>query len=1152
MIRQITKLIFFVILYSAAFAQEYNNIISVTDTFQVNLQREFHLNSIAIIPNSETVRYNKNLLSSKDYKINLSDGTITLNENLTPRLIDTLYVTYNTFKLSLRKEYKRRSLIVRYDDILNDSIRVSRVESSGFTSEAIFGDNIQKSGSIVRGFTVGTNKDFTLESGLRLQLSGNLSDEIEIVAALTDENTPIQPEGNTETLDELDKVFIEVRHPNAIGTFGDYDYTESIGEFGRITRKLQGLKGELFFDELSASGAIAGSRGKFTTNQFNGEEGNQGPYRLYGENNENNIIVIAGSERVYIDGQEMRRGENNDYTIEYANAEVTFTPNRLITSASRITIDFEYSDRQYQRNFFAGNVKTNFFEDRLKLSVGIFQESDDENNPIDISISDNDKIILENAGDDRSKAVKSGARLAQPDSTGIVRGIYEKIDTTFNGEPFTYYFYNPGSDSAIYNVSFTFVGIGQGDYLKRGLGNYEFVGIGQGSYLPIIYLPLPASRQMANILIEGRPFNNLNIKMELAGSNWDKNTFSSLDDSDNFGYARNIEIKFDPSQIEIGDLSFGKIGFNYKDRFIQDRFTAIDRIDEIEFNRNYNVVDQDKYDEELREVGLTLIPIESLNIYSQFGSLSRGDLFSSKRYLVKTNYEDPESFNLTYNLDYVSSSNRGFSTNWLKQDGNTFYKIGIVKPGLKFIHENKEDYDSNDSLMISSLRFFEYTPYIELINWGGLNMLGEYSIREESFPLDGIIQKQSDAITKNLKVSYSGIKDFNTSLNFTLRNKNYTQEFKEIGYLDSETILIRSQSRANLFDRFLDGDLFYEVSTQKSARQEKVFVLVEKGTGNYIYLGDLNNNGIKDENEFEPALFDGEYILLTVPTDELFPVIDLKTSTRWKTEFARIFKNDSFISTILNPISTETYWRVEENSKEQNTAKIYLLNFSHFLNDSTTIRGSNLLQQDIFLFKNKNDLSFRFRFTQRRNLNQFAGGTEKGFYRERGMRIRFQMVEEISNQTEYTNTIDNNSAPVTSNRARIVSTNELTSDFSYRPERNLEFGFVIKFSESRDDYPEVPTLVDANAQILRMNLNFSGRGRLRVELERNELSASSANNIIPFEITKGRVIGKNYFWRVNFDFRIAGNLQTTLNYDGRLQGAGKVIHTMRAEARAYF
>lgn len=1134
------------------FAQDYPNTTVVRDTFRVNLQNEYFISSVSIIPGTEIVKLNQNILMSDQYQLKYEEGKITLNESVKPVLIDTLFVQYHAFKLSLQKEFQRRSLIIQYDDRYKDSIRVARQPSSSLTSDAIFGENIRKSGSIVRGFTVGTTKDFTLESGLRLQLSGRLSDEIEIVAALTDENTPIQPEGNTETLEELDKVFIEVRHPNAIGTFGDYDYNERIGEFGQINRKLQGLKGEIIFENHNFVGAVAGSRGKFTTNQFNGEDGNQGPYRLLGENNERDIIVIAGSERVYIDGEEMTRGENNDYTIEYANAEITFTPNKMVTSATRVSIDFEYTDRQYQRNLFAANSKSKFFDDRLSVKVGFFQEGDDDNNPIDISLDDDDRRILEEAGDNREKAVKSGVRLAEADSAGLISGAYVKVDTLINNEAFTYYVYDPGNESALYNVSFSFVGLGNGDYTKQSLGHYRFVGIGQGSYLPIIFVPLPSKRQLANIVVEGKPFENLNIKLELAGSNWDKNTLSTKDDADNFGHARNLQLSLSPSQINIGDVSLGKVGVNYKDRFIQDRFTSLDRIDEIEFNRHYNITDNQSYDEQLREFGLTLIPVDNLNIFSQYGSLSRGENFSSERFLSRLNLENEESLNLRYTFDYVSSENNSQSTNWIKQDGNAFFKYDILKPGFKFLHENKEDFLSSDSLLMSSLRYLEYTPYFELINWGGLSFLTEFSFRKEYFPLNGSLRKQSDASAQNYKLSYSGIREVNTSLSVTLREKSITEEFKELGMVDNETVLIRSQSKFNLFDRFLNGDLFYEVSTQRSSRLEKVFVLVEKGKGSYIYIGDLNNNGIKDENEFEPAAFDGEYILVTVPTEELFPVIDLKTSTRWRTDFSQIFNDDTFLSSILNPISTETFWRIEENSKEKDTKKIYLLNFDSFLNDSTTIRGSNLLQQDIYIFKNRNEFSLRFRFTERKNLNQFAGGTESGYFKEQGIRVRFQLADEISNQTEVKTIVDNNDAPFNSNRARQVTTNEISSDLSYRLSRDLEFGFVIKAGQSTDAFPEEQTEVNENSQTIRMNMNFSGRGRLRVELERDELVTNIATNIIPFEITKGRVIGKNYFWRVNFDYRIAGNLQTTFSYDGRLQGDSKVVHTMRAEARAYF
>jgi hypothetical protein len=57
---------------------------------------------------------------------------------------------------------------------------------------------------------------------------------------------------------------------------------------------------------------------------------------------------------------------------------------------------------------------------------------------------------------------------------------------------------------------------------------------------------------------------------------------------------------------------------------------------------------------------------------------------------------------------------------------------------------------------------------------------------------------------------------------------------------------------------------------------------------------------------------------------------------------------------------------------------------------------------------------------------------------------------------------------------------------------------------------------------------------------------------VPFELTKGLVIGKSYFWTLNFEYRISNFIQATLNYFGRAEGRSKVIHTGTAEVRAYF
>ncbi len=1135
-------------------SQVRSNYVIIIDSLKINFENKYYISQTNISPNTEVIILKNRILSKDSYVFDYKSGFFSLSDTVAYSIFDTLIISYLSLQTGLEKNYKRRTLIIQDDENENQIKAVVKNESTPFTTESIFGSGLQKSGTLVRGFTVGTNKDFSLKSGLRLQLSGNLSEDIELVAALTDENTPIQPEGNTERLEELDKVFIQVKHPNATGTFGDYQLQKRFGEFGVVDRKLQGLMGEFIYENFSGYLSFAGSRGKFNTNNFNGIDGVQGPYRLSGLNNERDIIIIAGTEKVFLDGVELKRGENNDYTIEYSNATITFTPKRIITSASRISIDFEYTDRQYSRNFFGSGTSAKFLGDKLKFAFQFLREGDDQNSPIDIILSEQDKEILKNAGDDRNKAVKSGVSLAEPDSLGIIKGIYLARDTTISGNQFTYYVYAPGDSNAIYNVSFSFVGEGQGDYIRESIGFYRFVGKNAGQYLPIIFLPIPQLKQLATFNISSEAFEKVYINIDLAASSWDKNRFSSLDENDNQGYAINFFLKVDQRKLQFGEKDFGNAGFFFRKRFIDQKFISFDRFNEVEFDRYYNTSSQQKQvNENLTEFGAVYLPIDNLQFNSNFGFMRKGDDFISDRYNNSVKYLIPEKFGIDYNLDFVKTSNQSISNKWFRHKSNVYYQISNFKPGIEFQAEDKSDYKSkSDSLLQGSLKFFELSPYLEIFNFHGIKFQTKNSLRQDYLPLNGKLTEESKSFLYSFDLNYSAIREVSSSLNFGYREKRFSEEFKKIGFLDNQSIVVRSQSRFNFWERLVDGDLFYEVSTQKSARLQKVFVRVERGTGNFKYLGDLNNNGIADEDEFEPTLFDGDYIQITIPTDQLFPVIDLKTSTRWKFDFSQLSNDDSFFDDVLNSLSTETLWRIEENSKDSKYSNIYLLKLSTFQNEATTIRGSNLFQQDIFIFENQQDLSFRLRYLKRKSLNEFSSGFERGIYQERSLRVKFRMIQEVTNQTDLSIITDNLNTTFNSNRARNILSNFVTSDFSYRPSRIIEIGFRFRTGRSEDSFPQNPTIVDINSQAIRFNLSFLGTGRLRAEVERSELSANTTINQIPFEITGGNLLGKNFLWRINFDYRLSANLQTTLSYDGRAQGNSKTIHSARAEARAFF
>lgn len=1146
-------LFIFLIFTVGIFAQSYEAYETVADTFTVNYDSSYSIKSPVIIPGGEQLFWKSQLLDRNDYSINYERGIFSFKNPAKFGMGDTIIFRYRTIKLKLRKEYFRHELVkLNISGIKRESPKV-RVSKDSFSREEIFGSNMKKSGTLVRGFTIGTNRDMKLNSGLRLQLAGKLTDDISIVAALTDENTPIQPEGNSERLEELDKVFIQIKHPFAEAVFGDYDLSLTTGEFSNIKRKLQGLKIKGFYGNQNAEIAYASARGKFNTNQFNGIDGVQGPYRLTGANNERDIIIIAGSERVFVDGIEMKRGENKDYVIEYANAELTFTPTRLITSASRITVDFEYTDRRYQRNFFSTSGLFNVFNNKLKLGFNYFDESDDKDSPIDLVLNDNDKAILENAGDDIYSASISGVSLAQPDSNGVVKGIYTKIDTSIDGKAYSYYVYNPGAPTSLYNVVFSYVGQGNGDYKKVSIGNYQFTGINKGSYAPVVFLPLPESKQLGNLTLSGDVFKNLNISLEFAGSAWDKNRFSSIDDNDNDGYATKIMFTIKPvNLLSFNDGNQLMFGASFKNRYVNKRFKSIDRINEIEFNRNYNITNTEPQDEILNEGNVDISYSKNLTLTGKYGSLKRGDFFNSDRIFSKLQIQNVNWLAADFTLDNVRSENLLRKSSWQRQNGKVAFIIGNISPGVEYLYENKDEHLGTDSLLTTSLKYLEVLPFFNLSKWKGVSIMAKLGYREEHYPLNGILLKESEAVSKIFTLGYNPGNYFRTNLNLILRDKKYTASFARQGRTNNQTLLIRSTSKMNLLKRFIEGDFYYQTATEKSARLEKVFVRVPVGTGNYIYLGDLNNNGIAEEGEFEQSIYDADYILTTVPTDELFPVVTLRTNLRWRFNFDKIVKGNNLFGRMVKALGTETVWKVEEKSKESEISKIYLMNSSALLNDSTTLNGSQFFQQDIFILRTNREISFRLRFQENRNLNQYASGLSRSYRNLKSLRIKFRMVKEINNQTDINFIADNNISPVSSKRSRNVNTSEFISDFSYRPVKNLEVGFRISVSRSEDRFPLKPTVLDKNVQLVRVSLSFLRKGRLRIQFERNEIISNTSDNFIPYEILNGNAVGKNYLARLNFDYRIAGNLQTTINYLGRKQGGGRIIHQLTAEARAYF
>ncbi|MCI0706148.1 MAG: hypothetical protein L0Y80_01515, partial [Ignavibacteriae bacterium] len=905
-------------------------------------------------------------------------------------------------------------------------------------------------------------------------------------------------------------------------------------------------------------------RGKFNTNEFRGIEGNQGPYQLTGRNGERRLVIVAGSERVFLNGEQMTRGEVHDYTIDYSSGEVVFTSKRLTTNASRITIDFEYTDRQFTRNLLAGGVETSLARDRVRFNARFVQEADDPDAPLDGSLDDEARARLSQSGADRFQASLPGARIVGRDSTtGFGLGQYVLKDTAVNGNPVSIFVYTPGDSDAIYTVVFSIVDQMPQDsagYARVGIGHFRFAGIGQGNYLPIQFLPMPQLQRLIDFNASADLGADLQVTGEYAASHIDLNRFSALDNNNQQGSAVKFGVSFKPRKVEILGVPIGDVDASLSERYVDRRFVSLDRFNEVEFSRNWNLESPANGNEEIREASLAVRPSSGTILSAKYGLLELQDSYRSTRLLSDLSARDSAGNGVQYQREDINSENLIVSegSQWTRQKGTVEYAVWAFRPGFRIESEERTLSSFGiDSLRSGSFQFIEIAPRLATRDIGDFSASAEFQFRLEDSARVGAKERAFTSLTQLYAAEFRSTPSFSTQLGLSIRNTKFTEPFRLRGNPDSDVLLVRSQSRYSPFDRAMDATVFYEFANQRAARYERVFLRVPRGTGNYRYKGDLNNNGIPEEDEFELTRFDGDYVVIFAPGDQLIPVLDLKANFRLRLEPARLLRQaDGVIASVLNVVTTETLFRVEERSSESDTKQIYLLNLNKFLNSQTTLAGTQYFTQDLHLFEYRADFSTRFRYSQRKSLIQLVSATERSYSVERSVRVRSQLLPEIGNQTEFTYRTDKVSATAQTPRVRDLIGTALSSDFSYRPEPAWELGFRFEVARVEDRYRAPVPVVDVNEQSVRTSYAFLGKGQLRAEVKREEVVLAQGiqdpTRPFPYEFTNGKVIGKSLLWQIAFDYRFSQHIQMVLQYNGRKEGDHTTVHLGQVEAKVFF
>ena len=1143
------RYIFFLLLFLGSinsFSQQ-----SIKKTFALTADT-IQLDTVAIYKTGFKLMANGEEISEGDYYLNTIQAQLVYKGDLK---VDSIMVSYYQMPIDFSQAFNHKSTDLIVSDTITDFTDFVYSVSSSKPADDLFGSSkLNKQGSISRGVTVGNAQNLSLQSTLNLQLDGQIGPNLFMKGSISDDNVPFQPEGNTQKLQEFDQVYMKVYNDDFAVIGGDFWLYKPTGYFLNYTKRTQGISVEAYhpFDmgpiKGQATHKVSGafSKGKFSRNILQGVEGNQGPYRLKGAENETYIVVLAGTEKVYIDGVLLTRGQEFDYTIDYNSAEITFTANQLITKDKRMVVEFQYSDLNYARSLVAYN--TELKGERHHSWINIYSEQDAKNQTIQQNLTPEKKGILASIGDSLANAYANSI-----DSVGFYdsRVLYALRDS-LGYDSVLVFTVHP--DSAIYQASFINVGPGNGDYIfEKFTANgkvYKWVmpvgGMPQGDYAPIQLLIPPQKKQMYVAGTEIKITENITSSAEVAMSNYDKNSFSILDSQDDQGIGVKWKWK---SEHKLGEK--WRLQSNANFELQGNNFQPIQWFRSVEFDRDWNVRNQPFTGHQyLSNAGLKFISEQYSGIGYDFENFVWGTDYVGYRNNLDIKLKKKGTL-CSANASLLNSDGLERTT-FLRHNMSFSQNTKFIKAGFEDIHESNEKYvDGQDFLQLTSYRFYDWKVYLSTSDSIKNKFAVYYRERYDWF-------SDSSRLSQSTRAQNIGVDaDFVKNRNSTLRlNLNY----RYLDILDTNlfagkpenTLLNRVEHMLRLWKGTVLATTFYEVGSGLELKREFVYIEVNPGQGTYTWI-DYNSDGVKDLGEFEIAIFtdQGNYIRVFIPTNNYVRTYSNQFSTSLILSPERVWASQKGIKKLVSRFSNQVIYKI--NRKTAYADNLDALNpFVYAIADTSLVSISTSFRNTLYFNKTNSVFGTTYSYQENGSKILLSNGFDSRLHRFHDLRIRWNLSKYYNLRINGLLGQKQSTSDYATGRDYLIDYYEVEPAFSYQPSTVFRISLTAKYTEkvNQSDLNEKAVLRNIGTD-LRINQTQKGSFSAQVNFILIDYNGTT-NSSLAFEMLEGLKTGNNFTWGISYQRKIASNLQLNFTYNGRKSEANSAIHSGGMELRAFF
>lgn len=1081
---------------------------------------------------------------------------------------DSLFLRYRRLPQNLIgiRRHKQLQIIGQTEQaerVLGSDYVYTPEEKAGFGPLEDVG-GLNYSGNIARGLSVGNRQDLVLNSSFNMQLAGKLGD-VEISGAITDNNIPLQPEGNTQQLQDFDRIFIQFKLDKTRLIAGDYDLKRPEGSyFMNYFKRLQGLQvqtawGNSRNGEVTADGSFAISRGKFGRNSFLGEEGNQGPYRLQGNDGEGFIIILAGTERVFIDGMLMKRGANNDYTIDYNTGELTFTNRRLITKDIRIQVEFEYSDLNYLRTLYAAN--TTWKKDRFQARFNIYSEQDNRNQPAQAELSDLDRRALRNAGDASEGALTPSLDVPEEGfSPNLI--LYKLIDSTVVGQRYdSVLVYSTNPDSAFYHVRFSEVGLGQGNYLPLSTQANGQVftwvapdpntGQPRGSHAPLIRLIPPQKRQLINVGGDYQIGKKGKLSADAAFSLEDLNTFSERDAEDDQGRALRLSYE-DQWQLRKDSVARSQVEVRFHYEQLNANFEDVEPFRPREFERDWNVDDLEQRQQQLGSAAINWQDSRWGRLQYELSTLLVDSSYQGLQNNLQANIERG-GFRLKGTASLVNGRSAAERNQFFRPRVELSQKVGEHwRIGFYNEQEHNQRWDqAADTLYANSfyynvLRAFAELPRGEKKFWWRVSAQRRFDYA----PVERAFETSTVADEINLRGNWQA---GNSQLDWNINYRNLQiQDSLLTEEQPRETYLGRIEYNFRAKKGWLRLSTGYELGAGQQQRVDYNYVEVDEGQGTYQWI-DRNEDGAQQQDEFEQANFQDQanYVRVSILTGDFIRSNNLRFNQSLSFQPRTLLrKTEHWAGKIIKRFSSQSVWNLERKTLA-NAAVLPYNPFEWDVVDSSLVDISNSLRNSLYFNRSGQKISLELGQLEARSKNLLSNGFQAQRRSEWRLRLRWNLSKQLTLEWPVAQGRNDNRSDFFQNRNYALNYQETEPELSWMYERSIRLAFSYRYKNS-DNLLGVER-ASSHKGSLELTYTQLSKTNIRSSFSFVQMDYSGDNNSpVAFALLEGLQPGRNLLWTLNFSRNLSRNIQLSLSYEGRKTGEARMVHVGRAQVRANF